>query len=182
MKNHRYHRHNRDSQTKGFTFIELIVTMAIFGIMIMFAIPSFVEWKKDQNYKHTATQIKLMLREARNKAITSNIQHEVVVDPGTNSFKIVRGSQAYNTPEAGYSQTLQNITSESGVTIRSGPVGGSTDKIYVQFNPDGTALLANPKDGTVNDGNVTVNNGGNPIYLITVRPTGRITLSKPAAS
>ncbi len=164
---------------KGFTFIELIITMAIFSIMIMFAIPSFVEWKKDQNFKHAATQIKLMMREARNRAITSTIQHEVVVDPGTNRFWMVRGSQAYNTMGAGYIQTLQSITPDSGVTIRSGSGGASITTIYIQFNPDGTAILANPSDGTANDGNVTVNDGSKPKYLVTVRATGRIILGKP---
>ena len=159
--------------------IELLVVVAIISIMLAMAVPSFVSWRKTLSYRQTARGIQSMLKEAKSLAITQNLQHMVAIEPGSSSYKLIRGNRAYNTPATGWSATpLQSVTAPSGVTIRSRNDGTSSDNVYMQFNPNGTVRLKAPDGTTVSDGNVTVNDGASVMFCLTVSEAGRIRLEK----
>jgi Tfp pilus assembly protein FimT len=147
-------------------------------MVVLFAItiPLMHNWVSNYDYRQTSRQITSMCREARNLAISKNLQHMVVFAPGNNSYSMFMGSLAYNTPSASYTQ-LQQLFASGTAQIRTGLAGGSTNSISVQFNPNGTAILSDPL-GNANDGNVSVNDGTTQKFLISISTTGRINLQK----
>lgn len=146
---------------KGFTLIELIVAMALSGILLAVAVPPFFQWRNNVNYRQTARQITSMLREARSFTIANNVTHSVLIRPSTNSYRMLRNSMV-----------VQDITAQSPVLIRGGAGGTLTTDISVTFNSNGTAVL------TPTDGNIFILDGSTQKFLIKVTPTGRISLQQ----
>jgi len=160
----------------GFTLVELMVAMMLMAILFGLALPSISDWRKNLFFRQTARQMTGMLGEARGMAIKENLQHMVVFTPMSSSYQIFQGNQSYNasySPSAGQSKRNTPV----GVTVRTTSGGTSTANVYVQFNPNGTAKLKSPS-GADSDNNISVNNGTKQVYLITVAPTGRVTLQK----
>jgi prepilin-type N-terminal cleavage/methylation domain-containing protein len=160
----------------GFTLVELMVAMMLMAILFGLALPSISDWRKNLFFRQTARQMTGMLGEARGMAIKENLQHMVVFTPMSSSYQIFQGNQSYNssyTTIAG----LSKLKSPAGVAVRTTSAGTSTSTVYVQFNPNGTAKFAAP-GGAASDSNISVNDGTIQKYLITVAPTGRVTLQK----
>jgi prepilin-type N-terminal cleavage/methylation domain-containing protein len=167
----------RASNEGGFSLIELMVVVAITGILLAMTLPPFVSWRKTLSYRQTAHGIQAMLKEAKSLTITRNLQHMVFIEPGSSRYTLIPGNRAYNTAATGWGTALQTVTCPSGVTIRSKSDGTSSDNVYIQFNPNGTVRLKAP-NGTGSDGNVTVNDGSSVIFCITVSESGRIRMEK----
>lgn len=161
----------------GFSLIEVVVVVAIMAILLAMALPPLVSWRNSLNYRQTARGIQSMLKEAKSLSIAKNLQHMVVVEPVAGRYSLLPGNRAYNTGATGWGAALQAVTSPVSVTIRSRSDGTSSDNVYIQFNPNGTARLAAP-DGTASDGNVTVNDGSSVIFCITVSAAGRIRMER----
>lgn len=159
------------SKAGGFTLIEVMVVMAVVGILIAIALPPFVNWRNTLGNRQTARGMTAMLREARSLAVTRNRQHLVVFKPNSSSYTLLRGDRAYNTQATGWTPAQVHKIPVS-TAIRSGSDGTSRGNVSVQFNPNGTARVA-PSDGTV-----TVNEGMAVQYKISVNPSGMITTKK----
>ena len=61
------------NQTNGFTLIELMITIAILGIVLMVGIPSFSSSIKKNSVASTINDLQSALTEARNEAVTRGI-------------------------------------------------------------------------------------------------------------
>jgi type IV fimbrial biogenesis protein FimT len=72
---------------RGFTLIELAITLAILGIMIMMALPSFSTWINNSRIRTAAESITNGLQLARAEAVRQNVQ--VQYDQGLQSSWIV---------------------------------------------------------------------------------------------
>jgi prepilin-type N-terminal cleavage/methylation domain-containing protein len=167
-------------KNKGLTLIEILVVIGIMGIMMAIATPPFLQWRSNLVYRQTAREMTLLLREARNRAISRNLQYMVVFQPNNSLYRMDIGNRANNssvyTPIAG-----QTTTTPPNVIIRSGPLGTTMTDVFVQFNPNGTAILRDPAvAGLANDGNISVNDRDTAAqrYLVTVMATGRISMVK----
>jgi prepilin-type N-terminal cleavage/methylation domain-containing protein len=150
-----------DNACKGFTLIELIITMALIGILLAVALPPYVQWRNNANYRQTARQITSMLREARSYTIANNVTHSVEVKPSNNSYRLLRNATV-----------LQETFAQSPVLIRGGAGGTLTTDITIVFNSNGTAVL------TPTDGNIFIKDGNVQKFQIIVTPTGRISLQQ----
>ncbi|WP_306533013.1 GspH/FimT family pseudopilin [Geobacter sp.] len=163
-------------EARGFTIIEVMIAVAIMAILVAVALPPFVDWRNTLGYRQTARGMTAMLREARSLTITRNQQHMVVFKPNSSSYTLLRGNQAYNTQETGWTQ-VQTQKSPANTAIRSGSGGTSMANVSVQFNPNGTVRLLDRK-GAPSDGTATINEGTAMQYQITVTPSGMITTKK----
>lgn len=155
----------------GFTLIEVMVAVAIVGIIVAIALPPFVNWRNSLGYRQTARGMTAMLREARSLAVTRNRQHLVVFKPNSSSYTLLRGNRAHNTQAAGWTrEEVRKIGANAA--IRTGSGGTSRDNLSVRFNPDGTATV------TPGDGAVTVNEGTAVQYRLSVTPSGLISTKR----
>jgi prepilin-type N-terminal cleavage/methylation domain-containing protein len=150
-----------ENAEKGFTLIELVIVVALFGILLAVALPPYVQWRNNANYRQTARQITSMLREARSYTIANNVSHSVEIKPTSSSYRLLRNTTV-----------LQEIFVRSPVLIRGGAGGTSTADITIAFNSNGTAVL------TPSDGNVFIKDNTVDKFHITVTPTGRISLQQ----
>lgn len=79
----------RTSLPRGFTMVELVVALAILGLLLVMAVPEYTRWVADAQIRGAADNFAGGLRYAQNEAIKRNEQVQVVVDPttGTGSWR-----------------------------------------------------------------------------------------------
>jgi prepilin-type N-terminal cleavage/methylation domain-containing protein len=74
---------NRISQTKGgFSLLELVITVAILGVITGVAIPIFSTWLPDYRLKSAAMELFFNIKMAKTMAIKANCCYRVVFDIG----------------------------------------------------------------------------------------------------
>lgn len=160
----------------GFTLLEVVIVVAVMGILVAVALPPFVNWRNTLGYRQTARGMTAMLREARSRAVTRNVQQMVVFKPNSSSYTMLQGSRAYNTPAPGWTP-LEIQKPSRNVAIRSGNGAPPQANVSVQFNPNGTVRLAD-RNGGQSDGTITVSDGTAEQFQLTITPSGMITVKK----
>src|SRR5688572_6449949 len=70
-------------RARGFTMIELLVTMTVAAILLMLALPSYTEFMRNTRIRGTADSIAGGMRLAQTEAIRMNQNIEFIVDPAT---------------------------------------------------------------------------------------------------
>jgi type II secretion system protein H len=71
---------------RGFTLVEILVVIAIMGILMAIAIPAVTTWRENDRNKQVARDILAGLRQARSMAISQGEQIAVIFDPGTKTL------------------------------------------------------------------------------------------------
>jgi Tfp pilus assembly protein FimT len=81
--------------------LELVIVLAIMSILIAVSIPSILNWRQGLVYRETAREVASMLREAKSRAITNNLEQQIVFSPYSpgvsTQYEIRPGNQAYST-------------------------------------------------------------------------------------
>lgn len=158
---------------KGLTMIEIIVVIAIMGALFAIAIPSFMQWRESLNYKTAARGISMALRDARNKAITTNLQCAVEFDVAGLRYRQRRGNLTVNSNWI----DLAACPPVSGWTDLPPKVGmNANGASLIWFNPNGSAsadvIFALPNQGI---GQVMVTNeSGASQHKVSVYAIGQI--------
>jgi len=74
--------------TEGFTTVELLVSVAVMGIMAAVAIPNFTQWLPKARVNGAARQLYTELQLAKMRAVSENNNYVVVFDKNNNSYSI----------------------------------------------------------------------------------------------
>ena len=100
---------------KGFTLIEIIVTMMIIGIVSAMAIPNFSKWREKHQIDGQAQKVYFDLMLARTAAVKSNNDVRVTFDLVANTYTIHEDSNSDGVVDAG--ENLKNAILENNVQL-----------------------------------------------------------------
>lgn len=157
---------------QGFTLIELMVTLAIIGLLLVAAVPAFAQWIANARVRSVAEEITNGLRLAQSEAVRRNrptvfvmtnltpAKSATPVDGGKNwyvqALPLASGASSETAADTDYVQG-GNYAAQSGVTISStssvlcfGSMGSVVDvKSSDAVNVLGVACTAGAKTYTV---------------------------------
>lgn len=135
-------------QANGFTLIELIIVIAITGILMAIAYPSFSQWQKNAQYKEAARQLASAMSEAKSLAIAQNLEHELAFDLVGNNYMLRQGNRATSTLP--FSSNPGDWTIIYGNRQMSNPIAisamsncseNTANNFRFQFFPNGTVRV-----------------------------------------
>jgi prepilin-type N-terminal cleavage/methylation domain-containing protein len=172
----------------GFTLVELMVAIAILGVLCVIAIPTFTAWLPDYRLKQAARDLYANLQRARMGAIRANDTWGVLFDNSAKPGRYQIYSLGLDRSWGGGDDVLQitiNLSAYKGVdyghgkatkNIPGNPFGSGDDISYK--TPDRVAVFSNR--GTVdNQGYVYLSNGNGTAYAVgTPSPAGVVVLRK----
>lgn len=155
---------------KGFTLIELMVTLVVLGILLSLGAPSFTAWIRDSRIDGIAQNTAAALKLARSEAVTRQAVVTVNWSDGDIYVDANGAGDAFNAAADTLIKDGLNLTGD-GVTIDS-----SSDDNFLSFRTDGT--LNEPAGITLG---ICDSRGAAEGWDITVNTVGRTTLEQPSA-
>ena len=157
---------------KGFTLLELIIVMALIGLMLAVGIPEYMSWRAQARYREVSQSIASTLREARARALARNAQHRVEINVAGNRYRVVEGNRTIGS--TAFTTVVNDWTViQPDIVLRSAADCSATADVNLDFNANGTAT----QDG------VCVMSAGaasSTRYRISVdlATTGRVTMTR----
>jgi prepilin-type N-terminal cleavage/methylation domain-containing protein len=169
------------SNNKGFTLMELMIVVAIIGIMTTIAIPSYRKMMPHLRLRGALMDVSDVLQLARMKSIAKNTPYIVKFDYADNSF--VMGTftggvfvQEQSSVPLGWIG-IDLLAQGSSALIHELKAGGVSGNVI--FNPDGTASVDNLSDlrgqGAIYLRNNPINNH-EEYRIVVTEVTGKINI------
>jgi len=141
---------NRRRSQRGFTLIEIMISLTVLGILLMVALPSFGTWLQNQQLRAASEATLNGLQVARAAAIQRNVLVQFVSGPGT----------GWTVTEVATPNLVQSRAHEEGspnAVLDAEPAGATT----VTFTPLGSVVAnADPLSPTVTKFKVSNPAGG----------------------
>lgn len=129
---------------RGFTLIEIMVTMAIVGVVSAIAIPNMIGWRGEHKLRGAVNNLVSDMQLAKIRAIREAETVAVVFDPATNSYSmfIDLNQDWILDPDE---QQFRNVTLPAGVNLQSTTFAGNRTRIDAKGMPSviGTATIRN---------------------------------------
>jgi len=130
--------------TSGFTLLELLIIVAIMGILLSFALPAIQPMRENAAEKEAARNVLGALRYARSNAITNNLEYQVAFDLDTRSYWLEKGDLPSDSNvwsrirEFGSFPAGVNMATGADCDNKIGDGDLTTADNKIQFNPNGT--------------------------------------------
>lgn len=176
---------------RGFTLVELLVTMAILAIVLVIGLPSFQDSIRSNRMATTSNEMMAALAAARSEAIRSTRGGGLCASDaagtacqdipdwgGSNGILIWTNADATSGFQPG-DQIVRRIEGRSDVTIHVPAKGTGPDAFQILFN--GQGVVSGPSDGSSRLITMTPTNcpsGRNLVRTLTMTQVGQATLGK----
>jgi type IV fimbrial biogenesis protein FimT len=154
------------SRNKGFTLIELMIVIAIFGVLAGIMTPSFLAWRDRSKVRGDASELRAVFESTKLRAIKHNV-NAVVTFPDTTSYQAFVDTNNNGALDAG-EDIIVTRTLSPGVTITTITFVGND----MAFNPRGMA------NGPNSTGRVILTSPGGESYEVVVSSFGRVRLDR----
>lgn len=153
--------HKTSSYKQGFTLVELLITVAVFAVLILLALPSFNQWIVNTKIRTTTESVLAGFQLARTEAIRLNRGVRVTLNPDTSwsVAEILSGTVIQTRPanEGTDSNTTMTVTPGTATTVDFNGLGRVTNLTPItQVDLDSTAIPA----ARTKELRITINNGG----------------------
>jgi type IV fimbrial biogenesis protein FimT len=125
--------------TQGFTLVELMITLVIFGILVSMAIPSFTQMIRDNSILAATNDLHASLELARSESVTreANISLTSIAGSWSNGWEVFVDSNADNVKDDGELVINNYAVSNASLVIN---IKGNVDKI--RYTQTGRSALA----------------------------------------
>ena len=133
-----------EKRVSGFTLVEILVLIAVLGIIGAIAVPNFIGLTPRMRIKSAARNIVSDMQMAKTKALRDGLTWTIQFDTSNNQYSVLDGS--------GSTFKTVNLSDYSGITLGNDygerpdePNPGSTDGVTfaddkIPFNSDGTSV------------------------------------------
>ena len=149
------------SRARGFSLSELMIALAILGILMAIAAPAYSEWVASQRVRDTATDLHASLMRARNEAISRGLTTSVTGVGGNlaSGWYIANPDGTYNPDPAN-----PTVFIEQHGSVQNATVSGATSITFTDVGRlQGTALgIKIAVAGTGATRCITVDTAGRP--------------------
>ena len=156
--------HLSRSRSTGFTLVELLVTLAVFAILIALALPSMQQIVASQRVRSVASDIASDLVIARNEAVKRG--DNVQLAPSTSGWT---GGWTLKVVSSAELLSSRNGTG-SGVTFAASPLTVTYDK-YGRLSGATSVVRFSINSGSANQRCVSVDPSGRPKSMSSACPT-----------
>lgn len=162
------------SRQSGYSLSELLVVVAIIGVMSLVTVPAFITMMQSNRLKSSLRQLTSDLRGARQQAVTQYRWVKVQIEPGVTPgrYSVQQSADLGTTWGAAVEKTLLDPISIDSTTFVDG--ADADDFPEVIFRNNGTIAM----EAGVESRQIIIKTTADiakPSIIITARPTGKIT-------
>jgi len=144
----------KHSLPRGFTLIEIMISLTVLGILLMVALPSFGTWLQNQQLRAASEATLTGLQVARAAAIQRNVLVQFVSGPGTGwtvTEAVTANPVQSRSPAEGSPNAVLTVTPAGATTVTFTPLGSvvanaDLSLIVTQFD------VTNPAGGSCQPG------------------------------
>lgn len=168
------------STARGFTLIEVMLTLAIIVVLSTISLPALSNWLAGQQLKTTESHLSAAISYARSESIKR--QRPVLVIPTENNW--ARGWRVFaDLNDNGLLDESEPVILEADAPSASTVIHGNRPvRSYIRYTPDGSAKM---QSGAFQAGTISIchQQGSQPIRQLIISATGRLRHSRgPAGS
>ena len=132
---------------RGFTLIEILVALAIVGIMTVIATTNFFSWQNHYSAVDFQREFLSQCSQARTRSMATNLQHRLLIDMTAEKVTLQQGNAG--TGSSTWTGVAQAVVGSRGAGIaRIDNCAVTGPLLAFLFNPDGEVLVQDITAGT----------------------------------